>query len=80
MASAACPERRAESSAERPPVVTGPIVREPVKPVVTEEKASRLPAAKTYKPGDPVEVRPDLRESPRAQPPAGDQQEKKDAR
>ena len=64
----ACSQGHEEPPQEGKPVVTGPAVGEPVKPGVSEESASKLPPAKTYRPGEPVEVMPDLRESPSGPP------------
>jgi hypothetical protein len=62
MGVSAC-NKQQQPPAQESPTVTGPAVGEPVQPGVTEEQASKLPPAPKYKPGEPVQVRPDLRES-----------------
>jgi hypothetical protein len=42
----------------------GPIVRDPVSPKSSDTPAQELTPAPQWKPGDPVQVRPDLRETP----------------
>jgi hypothetical protein len=50
------------------PSVKGPVVHEPVKPAESSLPVEELPHAPEWKPGDPVRVRPDLRQDPNQTP------------